>query len=188
MTYHIGVDPGKSGAVAIIDTVTREKQIYDYTDSKGLLVIQELAKFQSIVPVYATVEKVGTMPGQGISSSGKFMFNAGEWAGIFKALDIPHSYVTPQKWQKLIFDSAERLYITKSVPVYTVDESGRKKPLKKQGKAVKEKKKCIDWKNMSLDRARRRFPRLKELLRFKKHHNRSDALLIAEYGRLTNDK
>ena len=142
--WFIGIDPGKTGAVAVLGRDNGELAVHDYEDPGGLALLKNCGL--SGQP-FAMLEKVSAMPGQGVSSSFKFGANFGEWQGILKALNIPFEFVTPQKWQKGIFDSMAK----------------------------------GDRKAMSLDMARRLFPSAD--LRLKKHHGRSDALLIAEYLR-----
>lgn len=45
------------------------------------------------------------------------------------------------------------------------------------------KKKGVDLKAIAIDRAKRIFPQMQEEITLKKHHNRAEALLIAEYCR-----
>ena len=46
------------------------------------------------------------MPQQGVVSMFKFGTNYGIWQGRLEALGIPFLFVTPQKWQREVFDSA----------------------------------------------------------------------------------
>ena len=46
----------------------------------------------------ALIEKVHSMPGQGVASTFKFGMNYGQWIGILTALQIPYSTITPKKW------------------------------------------------------------------------------------------
>jgi len=54
--------------------------------------------------ICVAVEKAGTMPRQGISSSGRFMHGHGLWMGILAALKIPHQIVSPQRWKQVTLD------------------------------------------------------------------------------------
>lgn len=143
---YVGIDPGATGAVAIIDDLLDDVAIYDFDDGRALNALKSLPKTASVV-----LEKVSAMPKQGVASTFKFGTNFGTWIGRLQALEIPFDFVTPQKWQKQVFDSAPR--------------------------------KGIDRKAISLERARRLFPRAAALLSRKKDHNRADALLMAEYCR-----
>lgn len=144
MKIYIGIDPGQTGAMAIIGDGLEE--IYDFDDGDSMTNLRLVSADQ----VKAVIEKVAAMPKQGVSSTFKFGTNFGIWIGRLEALGIPFDYVTPQKWKKEMFDSMPR--------------SG-------------------DQKAMSLDRARRLFPEMRDQLKRKKDHNRADALLLAEYCR-----
>lgn len=101
MTY-IGIDPGKTGALAILDdedyvrVLPYDKQAY----------IKALGLFSKKLHPYLSdeakcvLEHVGAMPGQGVTS----MFNFGEcfgWLqGALDAFSIPYELVRPQKWKK----------------------------------------------------------------------------------------
>lgn len=51
-------------------------------------------------PARAYVEKVGAMPGQGVTSMFHFGKSAGYIEGVLKAKNIPFELVSPQKWKK----------------------------------------------------------------------------------------
>jgi len=101
----IGIDPGKSGGIAVIaDLVTgphvdtcklsgTERDIYDALEPYCQWVLQG-------VPCKAYIEKVHARPGQGVTSMFTFGRNYGFLRGLLIALGIPFEEVTPQKWQK----------------------------------------------------------------------------------------
>lgn len=156
---YIGVDPGTTGAIAIINEDMCI--VYDFQDPKSLDVLLKMASgdgnpsdgsFQSR-SVRAVVEKVHAMPRQGVSTTFKFGLAYGKVMGWLDACLIPYELVTPQKWWKGVADSAP---------------------------------KGTDKKAAALELARRLFPELAPTyLRRKKDHNRAEALLIAEYCRRT---
>lgn len=96
----MGIDPGWSGGVATIRegvgakaigfTKMTERDIYD-------------AIMEMINPMTASltcyIEKVHSMPKQGVASSFKFGHNYGLLRGIIVALRIPFTEVSPMKWQ-----------------------------------------------------------------------------------------
>lgn len=99
------VDPGVSGAVAFINTDTKEINVFD-------LPLLSIGKRKTINP-YAfggtlnvhqpdvlIIENVATRPGQGISSSGNFMYGAGVLFGVAGGLDIPAEFVAPASWKR----------------------------------------------------------------------------------------
>lgn len=97
--YYIGIDPGATGAAAII--------------SEGGLILK-LLRFDKMTPReiaealedfvgggVAAIEKVGAMPKQGVSSTFKFGWNAGWWDGVLAGLGIPlREHPTPATWQR----------------------------------------------------------------------------------------
>ena len=106
---YIGIDPGLNGAMAVIgsthyvvvDTPTfkvksgkKTKNCYNEQLLVGML--------ESFDPkhTHIAIEKVHSMPGQGVAS----MFSMGEgyglWRGIITALKFPYTLVTPQAWKK----------------------------------------------------------------------------------------
>ena len=106
----IGIDPGISGAISIIEN----KKILEVYDTPTMIdgkknkkqinsaqvtnIIKErLDKEKEVVVV---VEQVNAMPGQGVTS----MFNFGQSFGVIKgicaALSLPIYFVRPTKWKK----------------------------------------------------------------------------------------
>lgn len=93
MTY-IGCDPGKSGAMAVIngDNVT----VIPFDEKEYIDILLDC----DILNTVACIEHVHSMPGQGVSSVFNFGMNFGWIQGIFAAYGIPYELVTPQKWKK----------------------------------------------------------------------------------------
>ena len=52
------------------------------------------------MPAHAYLEAVGSMPGQGLSSTFSFGHAAGVAEGVIAALGVPVTLVTPQAWKK----------------------------------------------------------------------------------------
>ncbi len=92
---YIGIDPGQSGALAWIND-SGMADVFPFSDI-GYLNFCFRCKGK---PAVAAVEKVGAMPGQGVTSMFKFGENYGWIQGILKAHLIPYELVTPQKWKK----------------------------------------------------------------------------------------
>jgi len=100
----LGIDPGKTGALASIDS-HGVVVIFDFSDKEWEIYLRhEAAVFGAI----AVIESVHSMPGQGVASSFTFGVNFGFWQGFLSALQIPFDLISPQKWQKEIFDSAKK--------------------------------------------------------------------------------
>ena len=106
----IGVDPGISGAISVIEN----KKILEVYDTPTMIegkknkkqingaqvsnIIKE--RLNSNKDVVVVVEHVNAMPGQGVTS----MFNFGQSFGVIKgicaALKLPIYFVRPAKWKK----------------------------------------------------------------------------------------
>jgi hypothetical protein len=97
----IGVDPGLSGAVAILNAVGEVFDVYDMPSVDGNVSGRLLA---DLLPLpeksWAIVEKVASMPKQGVASTFKFGRSAGVVDGVLAALEIPTEYVVPGKWKR----------------------------------------------------------------------------------------
>ena len=99
-----GVDPGKTGALAIVDTDGRLIDVMDMPDATGAALGAAigalLADWSPHTIDQAWVEEVHAMPKQGVTSSFNFGANFGAIGGALGALGIPVRYVTPAKWKK----------------------------------------------------------------------------------------
>ena len=106
----IGIDPGISGAISIIEN-EKILEVYDtptMIDGKKNKRQINSAQVTNIIKermlsnkeVIVVVEHVNAMPGQGVTS----MFNFGQSFGVIKgicaALSLPIYFVRPTKWKK----------------------------------------------------------------------------------------
>lgn len=106
--YFIGIDPGQTGAVAVIREDLQKAWVYDYPKD-----ISEAAKLIRAITSririsFAVIEKVGAMPKQGVTSVFSFGTNYGSWQGIIASHEIPYSLVTPQAWQKKMLGGSKK--------------------------------------------------------------------------------
>jgi crossover junction endodeoxyribonuclease RuvC len=106
----LGIDPGLSGAFAFYNSVDRHLEIVDMPvtevtrngktkrELSASLVASAVAgrKIE-----FAVVERVGAMPGQGVTSVFSFGKSAGIVEGVLAAYEIPTHFATPQAWQKI---------------------------------------------------------------------------------------
>jgi len=168
---YIGIDPGLSGAVAVIneDVIGQPGlgylvEVFDtptmQVDSSGKVrnkynaaaMAELLAPYISIPP-YPTgralviLESVHSMPKQGVASSFTFGEGLGIWKGIIAAYRLPLELPSPQRWKKLM-----------------MADMGKDK-------------------DASRLKAIQLFPVIAEKLSRKKDDGRAEALLMAEYGR-----
>jgi len=105
MIKYIGIDPGKTGAIAIL----YGNELLDYTTMMvggKDLDLRAIARWLILntekSEVVACIESVHAMPGQGVTSMFTFGFVTGAIHGILATLEIPYHLVTPQAWKKEI--------------------------------------------------------------------------------------
>jgi crossover junction endodeoxyribonuclease RuvC len=100
----IGIDPGFTGAMAFLysDKLLIEdlpvKKIKNKRQIDEKLFVSLVEKHICGVE-YAVIEDIGAMPGQGISSTSRFTYNAGILLGVLAALKIPTYKVLPSVWK-----------------------------------------------------------------------------------------
>ena len=95
----LGIDPGLKGALVFIDGAS--VTIFDTPVVSGDYNIVAMARIiRESAPDFAFIERVHSMPGQGVSSSFKFGVGYGIWKGILGALGVSTIYVTPQEWKR----------------------------------------------------------------------------------------
>ena len=150
----IGIDPGLSGGIAILENNKIEK-IFDMPvmpDGKknkrqlNSALLAQLIKdnIKNIEDTVMVVEQVNAMPGQGVTSMFNFGQTFGAIKGICAALSLPIFFVRPAKWKKHfeLINSSKDASRTKAIEMY---------------------------------------PLIAEKLSKKKDVNKSDAILIARY-------
>ena len=101
MKTTIGIDPGKSGAVAVIQD-NGEAYATTFVDDSIGSTVSEILTLHKDENVCVYLEKVHAFPGQGVSSSFAFGRAFGEVIGALDAIQAPYRLVTPQAWQKPI--------------------------------------------------------------------------------------
>lgn len=149
----LGIDPGASGALVILDTESKALTVLDMPTveiKRGQRMVRQVSAQILVEDLHthgidhAIVEKVGAMPGQGVASMFAFGRAAGVVEGVLAGLRIPTTYVTPQEWQKAM--------------------------------------RVIGGKDGSRNRATQLYPSFAGFFARKKDDGRSDAALIASYG------
>ena len=150
----IGIDPGLSGAIAILE----DKKVLNILDmpvmAEGKKNKRQInsAQLVNIIKknIYKTdeisvvVEQVNAMPGQGVTSMFNFGQPFGAIKGVCAALELPTFFIRPSKWKKHfeLINSSKDASRTKAIEMY---------------------------------------PSLSDKLSKKKDVNKSDAILIARY-------
>ena len=150
----IGIDPGLSGAIAILEdkkvlnildmpVMTEGKKNKRQINSAQLVNIikKNIHKTDEISVV---VEQVNAMPGQGVTSMFNFGQTFGAIKGVCAALELPIFFIRPSKWKKHfeLINSSKDSSRTTAIEMY---------------------------------------PSLSDKLSKKKDVNKSDAILIARY-------
>ena len=93
--YYIGVDPGKSGAFAILKD--NQIEMYSVFDKQAFInAMYSMSKKK----VRCCLEKVHAMPKQGSVSMFNFGMNFGWLKGVLDAFGIPYQEIPPQTWKK----------------------------------------------------------------------------------------
>jgi crossover junction endodeoxyribonuclease RuvC len=101
----LGIDPGVTGAWAIIDHRGNLVLVGDLpVAGEGARRMVAGAVLADIIkhhrPDRAVVERVGAMPGQGVASMFKFGQAVGTVVGVLAALAVPTLYVAPAVWKR----------------------------------------------------------------------------------------
>jgi len=91
----LGIDPGLSGAMAVLDN----KEVVLLIPFAKTTPHDIVAYLKPLKISIAYLEAVNAMPHQGVTSMFKFGMNYGMWQGILVALGIPFQRVYPLKWQ-----------------------------------------------------------------------------------------
>tara|TARA_B100000941_G_scaffold160893_1_gene114454 strand:- start:3467 stop:3958 length:492 start_codon:yes stop_codon:yes gene_type:complete len=126
----IGIDPGLSGAIAIIQdnkvlgiynmpVMAEGKKNKRQINSAQLVnIIKENTKSNEDIAV--VVEQVNAMPGQGVTSMFNFGQTFGAIKGVCAALKLPIFFVRPSKWKKYfeLINSSKDSSRTKVIEMY----------------------------------------------------------------------
>ena len=97
--YIMGIDPGASGGITVLrNDGSVVESIAMPATRKDLW--EAISKYRGTAVAF--LEKVGSMPGQGVSSTFKFGNQYGHLQMALTAAEIPYYDVTPGKWQKAL--------------------------------------------------------------------------------------
>lgn len=92
----IGIDPGLSGAMAILNGTTTT--VIPFGESEYVGELTKLMTYGSLAR--CVLERVHSMPKQGVASSFRFGENFGWIRGVLQATYIPYELVLPQRWKR----------------------------------------------------------------------------------------
>jgi crossover junction endodeoxyribonuclease RuvC len=153
-TWTVGIDPGATGAVAVLNARGVLAAVHDMPYADGQVIAPLLAEIiaEYIDPLEAPsnsvtcwVEQVRSRPGQSAPAMWKFATGYGVILGVVGALGVRTKHVTPNAWKKAMKLTADK---------------GRSRRLA-----------CEQW------------PADAALFARAKDDGRAEAALIAEYGR-----
>ena len=128
----IGVDPGLSGAIAVLEN-NKVLSLFDMPvmpegkKNKRQLNSAQLVKLlkdniSKNEEISVVIEQVNAMPGQGVTSMFNFGQTFGAIKGICAALGLPVFFVRPSKWKKHfeLINSSKDSSRTKAIEMYPV--------------------------------------------------------------------
>ena len=126
----IGIDPGLSGAIAVLE----DKKVLGIFDmpvmAEGKKNKRQLNSAQLVnviksninldEEISVVVEQVNAMPGQGVTSMFNFGQTFGAIKGVCAALNLPIFFVRPSKWKKYfeLINSSKDSSRTKVIEMY----------------------------------------------------------------------
>ena len=126
----IGIDPGLSGAIAVLEDIKvlslfempimaeGKKNKRQLNSAQLVNIIKENTTDDEEVAVI--VEQVNAMPGQGVTSMFNFGQTFGAIKGVCAALGLPIFFVRPSKWKKHfeLINSSKDASRTKVIEMY----------------------------------------------------------------------
>ena len=141
----IGIDPGLSGAIAVLDN-NKVLKIYDMpvmaegkknkrqlNSAQLVNIIKE--NIENREEINVVVEQVNAMPGQGVTSMFNFEQTFGAIKGVCAALNLPIFFIRPSKWKKYfeLINSSKDSSRTKAIEMYPsiADQLSKKKDVNK---------------------------------------------------------
>jgi len=101
MTYFLGIDPGHSGAVSVLETDGSLLHVFDtplINKSYDVTVMLEILR--DYQPARAALEIQHAMPKQGVTSTFETGYGYGLWYMALSALGIPFDLVRAQDWKR----------------------------------------------------------------------------------------
>jgi len=121
---YVGIDPGQGGGIAWMWGATGLIEAAKFGDDWDILKLFHQITFERI-PSRIVLERVHSMPGQGVSTMFKFGQNYGWWRGFLTACEQGWHDVEPRVWQKHLgcLTKGDK-NVTKSFAARLVSESG----------------------------------------------------------------
>lgn len=96
----VGLDPGASGGIALLYNLDASPAAFPWSDTEHDMARQLREMWEPGAVCY--IERVHSMPKQGVASSFKFGRHYGFLRGLLVATGCRFEDVTPQAWQKAL--------------------------------------------------------------------------------------
>lgn len=97
----LGIDPGKTGGISFISNIHPFAIAHKVSNLTPRDIV-DLLMSRDPTSAKCYIERVHSMPGQGVRSMFTFGQNFGTYIGILTALKIPFTYVSPGTWQRVM--------------------------------------------------------------------------------------
>lgn len=207
MAYFISIDPGLTGAVAILvdDGNSIEVKVHDApTKQKSIKSKKKSTKrefdIQKMVEIlkpyigrtsFVMLEAVHSMPGQGSVGNFSFGEGLGIWKGVIVALGFEVKSVTPQSWKKEYGEHLIQPHVDKPDEIDISEAEYDNLSLKSRKMYAEAKKQYNNEKRLTKEKAKEAarilasqlYPKVSDQLLLKKHDGRAEAILMAEAER-----
>lgn len=107
MSVTIGIDPGMTGAVAMLDSYGCLVEVADMPTIDGYVsapllysVIDDMVAHDPEMVEMVVIERVASMPKQGVASTFKFGCAFGVALGVVGGMRLPSTLTRPAAWKK----------------------------------------------------------------------------------------
>ena len=97
---YIGIDPGKSGCIAFIDSDSERDPWFVNCDETPKDISDAFCEATLQDSCRALMERVSSSPQMGVKSAFTFGQSFGMLEGMVSAYEVPHEQITPQKWMR----------------------------------------------------------------------------------------
>lgn len=121
----IGIDPGITGAIALIDTdactiALADMPVEPYLKSRKIVANAELmAMLSRVGPDHVFLEEVGIMPGEGAVGAFAFGRGVGRLEGVVDAMAIARTSIRPQEWKaRMNVKADKKLAVTRAKQLF----------------------------------------------------------------------
>lgn len=133
----IGIDPGLSGGIALIEH-TKESTKYESWYMPTLYLSKTKKQINCVAfscvldkynPDMVIIEQVHAMPKQGVSSTFNFGMGYGMLQGVVLGMEYPMELITPQEWKKhfKLWAKGKDASRAKAQLLFPMEDLGKKK-------------------------------------------------------------